>query len=223
MKARPNLFENPTHGGIKILKEIEEIHEAEIEEAKKLAARNLPIEYALVGIVYQDQYLYIVRDAVVFSGDGEYSNQIKKGMFIRIIEPILKGMSGVIVLPVYQEHILLFRQFRHATRTWHIEILRGFAINTCSGEENARKALYEEIGGIASRLVSLGQLHPNTGMTSEIDELFFAEVESYADAEIGEAITDILPTPRHHAALCVVIHEKQTSGDLRGSISTQLF
>jgi ADP-ribose pyrophosphatase len=32
-------------------------------------------------------------------------------------------------------------------------------------------------------------------MTSECDQLFFAEVESYTDAEIGEAITDILPTP----------------------------
>src|SRR5436309_2064304 len=43
-------------------------------------------------------------------------------------------------------------------------------------------------------LVSLGQIHPDTGMTSECDELFFAEVESYSDAEAFEGIIEILPT-----------------------------
>ena len=63
-----------------------------------------------------------------------------------------------------------------------------------SNEEMALRELQEEIGGIASRLVSLGQIHPDTGMTSECDELFLAEVESYSDAEAFEGIIEILPT-----------------------------
>ena len=76
-----------------------------------------------------------------------------------------------------------------------MEIPRGFGTKGLSSEENARRELEEEIGATISRLVSLGQTYPNTGMTSECDELFFAEVELYGNVEIEEAITDILPTP----------------------------
>jgi ADP-ribose pyrophosphatase len=182
-KERPELFQNPSHDGIEILLDENEIREIEAQ----MEAKGLPFEQARVGIIYQDAYLRAIRDAVLFP-DG------KKGIYLRLIDPV-DHAPGVIVLPVYKGQVLLIRHFRHATRRWHLEIPRGFGAKGFSDEENIRRELQEEIGGTASRLISLGQLHPNTGMTSESDELFFAEVESYGDAEIGEAITDILPTP----------------------------
>ena len=113
-KAHPKLFQNPSHDGIRILLDESEIREIEAQ----MEAKGLPFEQVRVGIIYQDAYLRIIRDAVLFP-DG------KKGIYLRLIEPV-DHASGVIVLPVYQGQILLIRHFRHATRTWHLEIPRGF-------------------------------------------------------------------------------------------------
>jgi len=143
-------------------------------------------EWSQVGIAFRDQYLLLLRDAVRFP-DGTV------GTYIRFVDP-RDGVPGVIVLPIYQGQILLLRHFRHATRSWHLEIPRGFGWQGLTSEESASRELEEEIGATPSRLVSLGQTYPNTGMTSECDELFYAEVESYGNAEAQEAIIEILPT-----------------------------
>src|SRR5437879_337758 len=148
--------------------------------AQRLKPKHLPTEWAQVGIAYQDQYRMILRDAVRFPNG-------LLGTYVRIVRD---GAPGVITLPVYQGQVLLIRHFRHATRTWHLEIPRGFGTKGLTSEENAKRELEEEIGAKPSRLISLGQIYPNTGMTSECNELFFAEVESYGNVEIEEAITD---------------------------------
>lgn len=186
-KAHPALFANPPDGGITILLNEDKIREAEATVAQRLEAHGLPAEWARVGITFRDQYVFLLRDAVRFPGDslGTYSRLISEE----------DDPRGVIILPVYQQQILLIRHFRHATRTWHLEIPRGFGVKGLTSEENAKKELDEEIGARSSRLISLGQIYPNTGMTAECDELFFAEVELYGDVEIQEAITELLPTP----------------------------
>ncbi len=186
-KAHPALFANPPEGGIAILLNEDEIREAEAKMAQLLESKGMPAEWARVGIAFRDQYVFMLRDAVRFPGDfvGTYFRLIGEEDY----------PPGVIVLPFYQQQVLLIRHFRHATRTWHIEIPRGFGKKGLSSEENARRELEEEIGAQPSRLISLGQTYPNTGMTSECDELFFAEVESYGNVEIEEAIAELLPTP----------------------------
>lgn len=185
-KSHPDLFVNPPHGGFEILLDEGEIREVEAQTAQRLAKKGLPRKWAEVGIAYRDQYLFVLRDAVRFPGGF-------LGSYIRIVGDEDKT-PGVVVLPHYKEKVLLLRHFRHATRTWHLELPRGFGMKGLSSEEMALKELQEEIGGTASRLLSLGQIHPDTGMTSECDELFFAEVESYSDAEVFEGIIEILPT-----------------------------
>ena len=185
-KAHPALFANPPEGGIAILLNEDEIREAEAIVARRLEANGLPAEWAQVGIAFQDQYVFMLRDAVRFPGDF-------LGTYFRLISEE-DDPRGVIILPVYQQQVLLIRHFRHATRTWHLEIPRGFGKKGLSSEENARRELEEEIGATISRLVSLGQTYPNTGMTSECDDLFFAEVTAHGNVEAEEAITDLLPT-----------------------------
>ena len=102
---------------------------------------------------------------------------------------------GVVVLPLYQGQVLLIRRFRHETRTWHIEIPRGFGTKGFSREENARRELKEEIGATISRLVSIGQVYPDGGALSEYNDFFYADVESYGEVEADEAIVELLPTP----------------------------
>lgn len=186
-KAHSALFENPSTDNITILLDETEIREVEAQMARSLEAKGLSADLAQVGIIYQDQYICYLRDAVRFPG-GTMST------YSRLVNPE-NSVPGVVILPVCQEQVLLIRHFRHATRTWHLEIPRGFGTKGLSNEENARRELEEEIEAIPLRMVSLGQVYPNTGMTSACDELFFAEVESYGNAEIEEAITEILPTP----------------------------
>lgn len=185
-ESHPALFINPPEGGYNILLDETAIQKVEAETEEELKARWLPAEWAKVGIVYQDQYLFLLRDAVRFP-DGSV------GTYIRFVDRY-PGALGVVILPMYQRQILLIKHFRHATRTWHFEVPRGFGIEG-STEENARRELEEEIGATASRVVSLGLMHPDTGMSSQQVALFYADVASYGQIEAEEAITELLPTP----------------------------
>ncbi len=184
-QAHPALFANPPGAGFVILLDEDEIREAERQMAEKLATRHLPTEWTRAGIAYQDQYRSVLRDAVRFPNG-------LLGIYSRIVRD---GVPGVIILPVHQEQVLLIRHFRHATRTWHLEIPRGYGEEGLSSEENAQRELSEEIGATISRLVSLGQAYPDTGALSEYNTFFYAEVETYGAIEADEAIVELLPTP----------------------------
>lgn len=179
-KAHPEQFVNPPEGGFTILMDEAEIREAEATVAQRLKAKGLPAEWAQVGIVYQDQYGMILRDAVRFPGGA-------LGTYIRFISGA-DGATTTIILPFYQGQVLLVRRFRHATRTWHLEIPRGFGTRDLSAEDNARSELAKEIGASISRLDSLGLL--STGPESV--ELFSAEVMSYREPNAHEGITEIV-------------------------------
>ncbi len=183
-KAHPALFVNPPGAGFTILLDKADIRAAESQMAQRLKAAGLPSEWAQVGIAYQDQYGMILRDAVRFP-DGSL------GTYIRMVGD---GTPGVIVLPIYQGQVLLIRHFRHATRTWHLEIPRGFGTKGFSSEENARRELEEEIGATISRMVSLGRAYPDAGAGADYNDFFYAEVVSHREVEANEAIVELLPT-----------------------------
>ena len=183
-EAHPTLFENPPGAGYIILLDEVDIKQAEANMSQWLKAKGLPVEWAQVGIVFQDQYGMILRDAVRFPNG-------LLGTYIRMVGD---DTPGIIVLPIYQGQVLLIRHFRHATRTWHLEITRGFGEKGLSSEENARREVKEEIGASISYLVSLGHVYPDTGAQSEYNDFFYAEVESYGSPEADEAIVELLPT-----------------------------
>lgn len=182
-KAHPNMFANPLGAGFFILLEADEIRRVESQAAQRLAANGLPAVWARVGIVYEDQYLLILRDAVRFA-DGQY------GTYIRGVARA-DSVPGVVILPVYNGLVVLTRHFRHATRAWHLEVPRGFGMKGLSNEANARRELEEETGGSASRLLSLGQMHVDTGMSSQCVELFYAETTSIGQPDVLEAISEV--------------------------------
>ncbi len=184
-KAHPEQFVNPPGGSFTILLDEAEIQETESQAAQKLQAQGLPVEWACVGIVYQDQYVQLLRDAVRFP-DGSLGVCTRWGGE--------QGTPGVAVLPFYQGQVLLIRHFRHELRTWDLEVIQGFGIPGLSSEECARKELEEEIGATASRLVPLGRVYPDTVWGADYVELFYAEVESYGELEAQEGITDLLLT-----------------------------
>lgn len=185
----PELFVNPPGQIITILLDENEIRQAEAAVAERLAKRGLPPEWAQVGVTYQDQYLLMLRDAVRFP-DGSL------GTYIRAISPG-RGAPGVIVLPACKGQIVLVRHFRHGTRTWHWEIPRGFGEAGASPEENARRELEEEIGAAPTQVVSLGSVNLDTDSSGLPDEMFYADIASYGQPELAEAITELRAVPVH--------------------------
>ncbi len=186
----PDLFENPEGAIFTILLDEHEIDQVEEGARGRLRAKGMPEEWAQVGIAYQDQYLFILRDAVRFPDDSTNT-------YIRVVDPE-GGAHGVIVLAMHQGNVLLLNHFRHATRRWHLEIPRGFGEPGLSGEENARRELEEEIGSSAAsitRLILLGGAYPDTGAGTELDDMFLAEVSDYQRPDKNEAISEIRPVP----------------------------
>lgn len=155
MRSEPELFRNSgEQGEIRILTDGKEILQTE---------RQLQRE---IGIVYEDEYIRLVRDAVVFP-------DMSKGTYIRILPRCPK--SAVAVLPVSGGRILLLRHFRHSLRKWMWEIPRGFGEYGLTAEENAEKELREETGIKEIRLEYLGRICPDSGMSSDQVSVFFTE------------------------------------------------
>jgi ADP-ribose pyrophosphatase len=184
MEQHPELFVN-VPGGIEILNKEEQMDTVEQARMQELAEAGLPAEQGHVGLVFEDLYCIVLRDAVEFPDGGRRT-------YLRITTP-LKGVQGVAILPRYRDKVLLIRHFRHATRRWHLEIPRGFSMPGLSNEENARKELKEEIEADATRLEDLGHLYPNTGMGTEYVALYYAEVAAYGSPQKSEGIAEILP------------------------------
>jgi ADP-ribose pyrophosphatase len=182
-KKYPEIFTNPDKDGFLILLNKEDIKNVESEISRKLEAEGHPSAWARVGIVYEDQFLLILRDAVKFPNE-------ERGTYIRIVNTD-NLPAGVVVLPIFRGNVILVKHFRHATRQWHLEIPRGFSDKRISIEENATKEIEEEIGATTLRLISLGKLHTNTGLSSEFVELFIAEVDKLGTPDIKEAITQL--------------------------------
>jgi ADP-ribose pyrophosphatase len=184
VKARPDLFRNPPDAGFEILLDEAGISHAEERTAERLQSAGAPREWARVGVAFRDQYGLILRDAVRYA-DGSV------GTYIRMVAP---PFPGVVILPLWQGQVVLIRHFRHATRSWHLEIPRGFGTDA-DVRESARRELEEEIGASGIRLTELGDMYPDTGVSDSRVALFYAEISAYGQPETIEAITHISPTP----------------------------
>lgn len=182
----PDLFRNPPGAAFEILLDEADIQRAEQSMAELLGKFGAPPEWSRVGIAFKDQYVLILRDAVRYV-DGSL------GTYIRAVEPS-PASPGVVVLPLWHGQVLMIRHFRHATRSWHLEIPRG-AGHTPDPRDSAQRELAEEIGASGIQLIELGEIYPDTGLTNSRVALFYAEVESYSAPEAIEGITEILPTP----------------------------
>lgn len=183
-RAHPALFANPADCPIRLATAAEERAAIERAVADRLTAAGAPPEWARTGIVHQDQYMVVLRDAVVFA-DGT------PGTYLRLFErpPEVRGAA---ILPRHADRLILLRHFRHATRTIHLEVPRGFGESGLSSAETARKELGEEIAGTCDHLTGLGSLLWNSGLSGGVTDLFFAELQAYDDGARSEGIVGIV-------------------------------
>lgn len=134
------------------------------------------------GIMYQDDYSILLRDAVRFR-----NGQVRP--YTRVMPANDHG--GAAVLPVLGDEIVLLNHQRHATRASHWEIPRGFAEAGEPPEDTARREIREELEVADLELVYLGRMHPDTGASSVCTALYLARLGAVGKLEREEGIDDI--------------------------------
>jgi ADP-ribose pyrophosphatase len=142
-----------------------------------------------VGLVYEDRFWSWINDPVQFPNGS-------LGIYSRIIFPgTLSDFVGSAVVPLLEDgRIALNCNFRHATRSWELEVPRGFANAGESPEEAASRELVEETGLTAHKLHFLGEMAPDSGTSSALVKLFMAEVSKQGATahDDSEAIEEIV-------------------------------
>jgi ADP-ribose pyrophosphatase len=145
--------------------------------------------FSRVGIVMEDQYWILVRDAVIFPTGA-------KGTYDRLSwKSALKGPGGVAVLPVLPDgKIILNLNYRHATRSWELELPRGGIKEKESIEAAALRELAEETGLETENPIYLGSIANDTGTISSIVPIFLGKIvrAGASDQEYSEAIQGIV-------------------------------
>lgn len=146
-----------------------------------------------VGVVSQDKYWLWINDACIFPSG--YEGVYGRILWVNSLESTETFKPGVVFLPIMPDgKIVLNCNFRHATRSWEIELPRG-GIN--KGEDlqtAARREVEEETGMIIETLFLLGEIPPDSGLTSTIAPIFAANVikQKNAKQEESEAIEETL-------------------------------
>lgn len=147
-------------------------------------------EFSRIGIVSEDQYWIWLRDAVYFPKGvpGTYDRLLWKSE--------LKNKSpGVAVLPILPSgNVVLILNYRHATRSWELELPRGGMNSQETFEEAALRELKEETGFIASSVTFLGEIATDTGVHSSVIPVFIGKISAQEDSnpEYSEAISDVI-------------------------------
>ena len=155
------------------------------KERAELAKNNKDSCWADIGILVNDPYVLVIRDLVKFSSG-------KLGGYIRVVNTAdLDNGVAVAVIPVIDNKVVLLYQYRHATKSWHYEVPRGFGVEHLSAEGNAIKEIEEEIDGRVEELVDLGNYQSNTGMERTNVKLFMAKLSAFGSPDMNEGIEKI--------------------------------
>ncbi|MBN0044594.1 NUDIX hydrolase [Streptomyces actuosus] len=134
------------------------------------------------GVVSAGPYVWHLRDPVRFP-DG------RLGLYDRLLPPP-EASPGVVVLPLLgaEGDVVLIEHYRHATRSRHWEVVRGFGDPGATAEQNVARELEEEIGTTPAKVTPLGAVHPDTGLCAHRVELYAARIEHVGALDAGEAI-----------------------------------
>ncbi len=181
VKSHPHLFDNE-NALLNIVFDQDTIEKWEANRIEELKKRQLPLEWAKIGVLLNDPYNILIRDLVKFP-NGEMYGYIRS-----VTAASLRGGHGAVVIPEYQGKIMLLHQYRHPTRQWHYEIPRGYGEPNVPAADNARKEIEEETGGDVAELVSLGEFYNNTGYEAVAVSLFYAKLTSVGEANVNEGI-----------------------------------
>ena len=114
IKENPDMFRNSGDiGEIKIITDEKRILAEQKKIRAKLKKEGKPSCWIDIGVLAEDEWDYIVRDLVEFP-DGRI------GGFRRDLNrKNLESGTGVVIMPVQGNRVLLLKHYRHETRNWY--------------------------------------------------------------------------------------------------------
>ena len=179
-RKHPKHFSNNAES-VRIVFDPQKIYAAEQRSLLRNQALGLPPEGSQVGIISEDPWVTVIRDAVEFS-DGD----------IRLhTRTMNRNNEGVAVLPIFENKLILIRHFRHALRKSILEIPRGAIDENATLEQTARNELLEEIEGVAGELIPLGFIYGTTNLFANGSYLFFTQLQSLGSPQLDEGVEAI--------------------------------
>lgn len=181
-ETRPELFERPGDG-IAILLDEADIAAASRAVARRNRGKGLPAAASSVGVLAEDAYVLVLRDAVRFP-DGSL------GTHNRVV--YANGSRGVGVLPLFEGRIVLLRVFRHAIGRFLLEIPRGSVEAGDGLEETVLREIAEEAGGEVTGIAHLGRAFCDTSLSNAGLDYFLAELSGVGEPQLSEGIFDVV-------------------------------
>jgi ADP-ribose pyrophosphatase len=130
-------------------------------------------------VLHRDEDRVVLEDPVVLP-DGQHARRLR--LLAARTEP------QVAVLPLLGDEVVLTDRFRHATRTWQWEILRGAGTEGMAGTGNAVRHLKGQLGATASELIGLGQVHPDAQILADSVLLYAARIDVIGQVTHGDGI-----------------------------------
>jgi ADP-ribose pyrophosphatase len=183
VEKRPAWFANAGESGeIKIITDKDRILAEQSRIRSRLIAAGKPASWIEIGVLAEDEWHFFVRDMVEFP-DG------RVGGYTRLINRTSgEGGTGVVLVCVREDSVLLIRKFRHERRGWDWEFPRGFGEPGVPALEMARTELREEIGVIEAEFTLLASMQEGLGGTAVFQVDLPKDVEINLD--FSESIVD---------------------------------
>jgi ADP-ribose pyrophosphatase len=123
---------------------------------------------------WQIQSSEIVADCRIFKVRKDVTVNPRTGQPHNMF--VLEQPNWVNVIPLTpDEQVVLVEQWRHGTRSVHMETPGGLMDNRESPEQCARRELLEETGYEAGEMVRLGTVHPNPAIQTNQQHYILAK------------------------------------------------
>lgn len=137
-----------------------------------------------LGLVHASPYYLHIVDLVRNDQEQFYPYE-------RLLPTVEQG--AVVVIALYQGQYVVLKQFRHALRDVQFCFVRGFGETGLSEEENVRKEIMEEIGGVLAHApIYLGKVSGDSGILATKASVYAVELESYGIGEAAEGIEKVM-------------------------------
>lgn len=158
------------NGEVEVVTAKKDLNQIAGECAGKIKGSALGSNGKRIGILLEDNVRFIVRDALKFpSGTTECRMRI-------IGKTEFDGPNGVAALCVSKGRFVIREIYRHPTRGWELEIVRGRRELGQTVRQAVRAEIKQELGFRVKRMRRLGTLSPETSLMSSTVEIYLVEL-----------------------------------------------
>lgn len=141
------------------------------------------------GLIYQSAYNTLIVDPMIGSADDIYPYE-------RVLPT---NGDGVVMAVMCHERFILLNQFRHALQQPQLCFPRGFAEEHENGKEAAIRELMEELNAApAAAPRYLGEIAPDSGLTSRRTKAYLITINSYQVTPGEEGVISAIEVTKEH-------------------------